>query len=410
MAPKKRRAQSRPPLVKTVQFDGERLDGHALDAMIAESEERLERMRSAKRSLTTNYFEVLPAEIRPLVLAQLLLHAERPAAYARVCTAWLSDWRDKQPLQQDSSSTILPQAGTFLQPCGQSLLLTGCTSTWLSMPTSNTFLVDPAARRFADDRSIADVPFRRFCDRRIQGAAFSSDGSTVYLIDWSNFCVVKLTLQSGGVEYNQVATYTNIGTLQPGPGIALDEAAGQVIVPLRGAGEHKEHVVLLDLDLKVLGRYPHAGVPKKDLFEDGVQTAAVSGGRIAVADSYNHRVQLLRRDPADPARLQLERHVNQGMKRRSEFRGASSSNRTTSSSPPSTRQPSRCTSPRRAHCCSWSIRRPCLPACAGSEAACSPCRTQPTRARTRSFALSLKLDDLHTAHRLALKEASRFRC
>ena len=319
MAPKKRRAQSRPPLVKTVQFDGERLDGHALDAMIAESEERLERMRSAKRSLTTNYFEVLPAEIRPLVLAQLLLHAERPAAYARVCTAWLSDWRDKQPLQQDSSSTILPQAGTFLQPCGQSLLLTGCTSTWLSMPTSNTFLVDPAARRFADDRSIADVPFRRFCDRRIQGAAFSSDGSTVYLIDWSNFCVVKLTLQSGGVEYNQVATYTNIGTLQPGPGIALDEAAGQVIVPLRGAGEHKEHVVLLDLDLKVLGRYPHAGVPKKGLFEDGVQTAAVSGGRIAVADSYNHRVQLLRRDPADPARLQLERHVNQGMKRRSEF-------------------------------------------------------------------------------------------
>ena len=330
MAPKKRRAQSRPPLVKTVQFDGERLDGHALDAMIAESEERLERLRSAKRSLTTNYFEVLPAELRPLVLAQLLLHAERPAAYARVCTAWLSDWRDKQPLQQDSSSTILPQAGTFLQPCGQSLLLTGCTSTWLSMPTSNTFLVDPAARRFADDRSMDQggfsigpwtnaVPFSSFCDRRIQGAAFSSDGSTVYLIDWSHFCVVKLTLQSGGVEYNQVATYTNIGTLQPGPGIALDEAAGQVIVPLRGAGEHKEHVVLLDLDLKVLGRYPHAGVPKKDLFEDGVQTAAVSGGRIAVADSYNHRVQLLRRDPADPARLQLERHVNQGMKRKSEF-------------------------------------------------------------------------------------------
>ena len=323
MAPKKGRAQSRPPLVKTVQFDGERLDGHALDAMIAESEERLERLRSAKRSLTTNYFEVLPAELRPLVLAQLLLHAERPAAYARVCTAWLSDWRDKQPLQQDSSSTILPQAGTFLQPCGQSLLLTGCTSTWLSMPTSNTFLVDPAARRFADDRSIADGPFRRFCDRRIQGAAFSSDGSTVYLIDWSNFCVVKLTLQSGGVEYKQVArTAPDVYAApvrRPGPGIALDEAAGQVILPLRLVGEHKEHVVLLDLDLKVLGRYPHAGVPKKDLFEDGVQTAAVSGGRIAVADSYNHRVQLLRRDPADPARLQLERHVNQGMKRKSEF-------------------------------------------------------------------------------------------
>ena len=326
MAPKKRRAQSRPPLVKTVQFDGELLDGHALDAMIAESEDRLERLRSAKRSLTTNHFDVLPAELRPLVLAQLLLHAERPAAYARVCTAWLSDWRDKQPLQERSSSTILPQAGTFLQPCGQSLLLTGCTSTWLSMPTSNTFLVDPAARRFADDRSIADVPFSSFCDRRIQGVAFSSDGSTVYMIDWSNLCVVKLTLQSGGVEYKQVArTAPDVYAApvgrspRPGPGIALDEAAGQVILPLRLVGEHKEHVVLLDLDLKVLGRYPHAGVPKKDLFEDGVQTAAVSGGRIAVADSYNHRVQLLRRDPTDPARLQLERHVNQGMKRKSEF-------------------------------------------------------------------------------------------
>ena len=326
MAPKKRRAQSRPPLVKTVQFDGELLDGHALDAMIAESEDRLERLRSAKRSLTTNHFDVLPAELRPLVLAQLLLHAERPAAYARVCTAWLSDWRDKQPLQQERGSTSpLPQAGTFLQPCGQSLLLTGCTSTWLSMSTSNTFLIDPAARRFAADPSM-DHPSRSFCDRRIQGAAFSSDGSTVYLVDWSNLCVVKLTLQSGGVEYKQVArTAPDVYAApvgrspRPGPGIALDEAAGQVILPLRLVGEHKEHVVLLDLDLKVLGRYPHPGVPKKDLFEDGVQTAAVSGGRIAVADSYNHRVQLLRRDPANPSRLQLERHVNQGMKRRSEF-------------------------------------------------------------------------------------------
>ena len=84
MAAKKRRAQSRPPLVKTVQFDGELLDGHALDAMIAESEDMLERLRSAKRSLTINHFDVLPAELRPLVLAQLLLHTERPAAYARV--------------------------------------------------------------------------------------------------------------------------------------------------------------------------------------------------------------------------------------------------------------------------------------------------------------------------------------
>ena len=336
MAPKKRRAQSRPPLVKTVPFDGELLDGHALDAMIAESEERLERLRSAKRSLTTNYFEVLPAELRPLVLAQLLLHAERPAAYARVCTAWLSDWRDKQPLQQKRGSTSpLPQAGTFIQPCGHSLLLTGCTSTWLSMPTSNTFLAIPphAARRFAACKFAGGwlQPPMTFAQRQIQGAAFSSDGSTVYLIDWSEVphvhpdgdiyeegCVAKLKMQEGGSEYNQVA-YASLGTHRPGPGIALDEAAGQVIVPLRGAGLHGEHVVLLDLDLKVLGRYPHPGVPKKDLFEDGVQTAAVSGGRIAVADSYNHRVQLLRRDPADPARLQLERHVNQGMKRKSEF-------------------------------------------------------------------------------------------
>ena len=155
--------------------------------------------------------------------------------------------------------------------------------------------------------------------RPIQGAAFSSDGSTVYLIEWGGLDgVVKFRLQSPGAEYRQVAT-KQVDSPQPGPGIALDEAAGQVIVPLRAAGSHGEHVVLLDLDLKVLGRYPHAGVPKKDHFEDGVQTAAVSGGRIAVADSYNHRVQLLRRDPADPARLQLERHVNQGMKRRSEF-------------------------------------------------------------------------------------------
>ena len=105
MAPKKRRAQSRPqsrpPFVKTVRFEGELLDGRALDSMIAEceSEERLQRLRSAKQSLTTNYIDMLPAELRPLVLAQLLLHAERPAAYACVCTAWLSDWRDKQLLQ-----------------------------------------------------------------------------------------------------------------------------------------------------------------------------------------------------------------------------------------------------------------------------------------------------------------------
>ena len=106
MAPKKRRAQSRPPFVKTVRFDGELLDGHALDSMIAEceNEERLQRLRSAKQSLMTNYIDMLPAELRPLVLAQLLLHAERPVAYACVCTAWLSDWRDKQLLQQECGS------------------------------------------------------------------------------------------------------------------------------------------------------------------------------------------------------------------------------------------------------------------------------------------------------------------
>ena len=326
MAPKKRRAQSRPqsrpPFVKTVRFEGELLDGHALDSMIAEceSEERLQRLRSAKQSLTTNYIDMLPAELRPLVLAQLLLHAERPAAYACVCTAWLSDWRGKQLLQQECGSmSQLPMAGTFLQPCGQSLLLTGRDSTWLSMPTNGTFLINHAACTFADFRLYFDEPPIPFAERRIQGAAFSSDGSTVYLIEWGGLNgVVKFRLQSPGAEYRQVAA-KHVGTPEPGPGIALDEAAGQVIVPLRAAGSHGEHVVLLDLDLKVLGRYPHAGVPKKDHFEDGVQTAAVSGGRIAVADSYNHRVQLLRRDPANPARLQLERHVNQGMKRRSEF-------------------------------------------------------------------------------------------
>ena len=329
MAPKKRRAQSRPqsrpPFVKTVRFEGELLDGCALDSMIAEceSEERLQRLRSAKQSLTTNYIDMLPAELRPLVLAQLLLHAERPAAYACVCTAWLSDWRGKQLLQQECGSmSQLPMAGTFLQPCGQSLLLTGCDWAWLSMPTNGTFLINHAACTFADFRLYLDEHPIPFAERRIQGAAFSSDGSTVYLIEWSPWGngrgVVKLRLQSAGAEYRQVAT-KQVGTPEPGPGIALDEAAGQVIVPLRAAGSHGEHVVLLDLDLKVLGHYPHAGVPKKDHFEDGVQTAAVSGGRIAVADSYNHRVQLLRRDPANPARLQLERHVNQGMKRRSEF-------------------------------------------------------------------------------------------
>ena len=325
MAPKKRRAQSRPqsrpPFVKTVRFEGELLDGHALDSMIAEceSEERLQRLRSAKQSLTTNYIDMLPAELRPLVLAQLLLHAERPAAYACVCTAWLSDWRDKQLLQQECGSmSQLPMAGTFLQPCGQSLLLTGCDWAWLSMPTNGTFLINHAACTFADFRLSFNAHPIRFDERQIQGAAFSSDGSTVYLIEWIYWWVAKFRLQSPGAEYKQVAQQT-LGTDTPGPGIALDEAAGQVIVPLRGAGSHGEHVVLLDLDLKVLGRYPHAGVPKKDHFEDGVQTAAVSGGRIAVADSYNHRVQLLRRDPANPARLQLERHVNQGMKRRSEF-------------------------------------------------------------------------------------------
>ena len=301
MAPKKRRAQSRPqsrpPFVKTVRFEGELLDGHALDSMIAEceSEERLQRLRSAKQSLTTNYIDMLPAELRPLVLAQLLLHAERPAAYARVCTAWLSDWRDKQLLQQECGSmSQLPRAGTFLQPCGQSLLLTGRDSTWLSMPTNDTFLINHAACTFADFRLYLDEHPIPFAERRIQGAAFSSDGSTVYLIEWMrpnglDGWVVKLRLQSAGAEYRQVAT-KQVGTPEPGPGIALDEAAGQVIVPLRAAGSHGEHVVLLDLDLKVLGRYPHAGVPKKDHFEDGVQTAAVSGGRIAVADSYNHRV------------------------------------------------------------------------------------------------------------------------
>lgn len=326
MAPKKRRAQSRPqsrpPFVKTVRFEGELLDGHALDSMIAEceSEERLQRLRSAKQSLTTNYIDMLPAELRPLVLAQLLQHAERPAAYACVCTAWLSDWRDKQLLQQECGSmSQLPAAGTFLQPCGQSLLLTGCDWAWLSMPTNGTFLINHAACTFADFRLSFNAHPIRFDERQIQGAAFSSDGSTVYLIEWIYWWVAKFRLQSPGAEYKQVAQQT-LGTDTPGPGIALDEAAGQVIVPLRGAGwKHGEHVVLLDLDLKVLGHYPHAGVPKKDHFEDGVQTAAVSGGRIAVADSYNHRVQLLRRDPANPARLQLERHVNQGMKRRSEF-------------------------------------------------------------------------------------------
>lgn len=191
------------------------------------------------------------------------------------------------------------------------------------MPTNDTFLINHAACTFADFRLYLDEHPIPFAERRIQGAAFSSDGSTVYLIEWMrpnglDGWVVKLRLQSPGAEYRQVAT-KQVGTPEPGPGIALDEAAGQVIVPLRAAGSHGEHVVLLDLDLKVLGHYPHAGVPKKDHFEDGVQTAAVSGGRIAVADSYNHRVQLLRRDPANPARLQLERHVNQGMKRRSEF-------------------------------------------------------------------------------------------
>ena len=326
MAPKKRRAQSRPqsrpPFVKTVRFEGELLDGCALDSMIAEceSEERLQRLRSAKQSLTTNYIDMLPAELRPLVLAQLLLHAERPAAYACVCTAWLSDWRDKQLLQQECGSmSQLPMAGTFLQPCGQSLLLTGRHgSKWLSMPTNGTFLINHAACTFADFRLSFNAHPIRFDERQIQGAAFSSDGSTVYLIEWIYWWVAKFRLQSPGAEYKQVAA-KHVGTPEPGPGIALDEAAGQVIVPLRGAGSHGEHVVLLDLDLKVLGHYPHAGVPKKDHFEDGVQTAAVSGGRIAVADSYNHRVQLLRRDPANPARLQLERHVNQGMKRRSEF-------------------------------------------------------------------------------------------
>ena len=327
MAPKKRRAQSRPqsrpPFVKTVRFEGELLDGHVLDSMIAEceSDERLQQLRSAKQSLTTNYIDMLPAELRPLVLAQLLLHAERPAAYACVCTAWLSDWRDKQLLQQECGSTSqLPRAGTFLQPCGQSLLLTGRHgSKWLSMPTNGTFLINHAACTFADFRLYFDEHPIPFDMRQFQGAVFSSDGSTVYLIEWGGLNgVVKFRLQSPGAEYRQVAA-KHVGTPEPGPGIALDEAAGQVIVPLRAAGSHGEHVVLLDLDLKVLGRYPHAGVPKKDHFEDGVQTAAVSGGRIAVADSYNHRVQLLRRDPADPARLQLERHVNQGMKRRSEF-------------------------------------------------------------------------------------------
>ena len=186
------------------------------------------------------------------------------------------------------------------------------------MPTNGTFLINHAACTFADFRLSFNAHPIRFDERQIQGAAFSSDGSTVYLIEWIYWWVAKFRLQSPGAEYRQVAT-KQVGTPEPGPGIALDEAAGQVIVPLRGAGSHGEHVVLLDLDLKVLGRYPHAGVPKKDHFEDGVQTAAVSGGRIAVADSYNHRVQLLRRDPANPARLQLERHVNQGMKRRSEF-------------------------------------------------------------------------------------------
>ena len=327
MAPKKRRAQSRPqsrpPFVKTVRFEGELLDGHALDSMIAEceSEERLQRLRSAKQSLTTNYIDMLPAELRRLVLAQLLLHAECPAGYACVCTAWLSDWRDKQLLQQECGSTSqLPRAGTFLQPCGQSLLLTGRRgSTWLSMPTNGTFLIHHAACTFADFRLYFDEHPIPFIMRQFQGAVFSSDGSTVYLIEWGGpNGVVKFRLQSPGAEYRQVAA-KQVGTPEPGPGIALDEAAGQVIVPLRAAGSHGEHVVLLDLDLKVLGRYPHAGVPKKDHFEDGVQTAAVFGGRIAVADSYNHRVQLLRRDPANPARLQLERHVNQGMKRRSEF-------------------------------------------------------------------------------------------
>jgi len=325
MAPKKRRAQSRPqsrpPFVKTVRFEGELLDGHVLDSMIAEceSDERLQQLRSAKQSLTTNYIDMLPAELRPLVLAQLLLHAERPAAYACVCTAWLSDWRDKQLLQQECGSTSqLPRAGTFLQPCSQSLLLTGHDSTWLSMPINGTFLINHAACTFADFRLSFNAHPIRFDERQIQGAAFSSDGSTVYLIEWIYWWVAKFRLQSPGAEYRQVAA-KHVGTPEPGPGIALDEAAGQVIVPLRAAGSHGEHVVLLDLDLKVLGRYPHAGVPKKDHFEDGVQTAAVSGGRIAVADSYNHRVQLLRRDSANPARLQLERHVNQGMKRRSEF-------------------------------------------------------------------------------------------
>ena len=177
----------------------------------------------------------------------------------------------------------------------------------------------PRSERFIMIRLSFNAPPLRFDERQIQGAAFSSDGSTVYLIEWGGLDgVVKFRLQSPGAEYRQVAA-KQVDSPQPGPGIALDEAAGQVIVPLRAAGSHGEHVVLLDLDLKVLGRYPHAGVPKKDHFEDGVQTAAVSGGRIAVADSYNHRVQLLRRDPANPARLQLERHVNQGMKRRSEF-------------------------------------------------------------------------------------------
>ena len=122
MAPKKRRAQSRPqsrpPFVKTVRFEGELLDGRALDSMIAEceSEERLQRLRSAKQSLTTNYIDMLPAELRPLVLAQLLLHAERPAAYACVCTAWLSDWRGKQLLQQECGSTSAAPEGWNVPP------------------------------------------------------------------------------------------------------------------------------------------------------------------------------------------------------------------------------------------------------------------------------------------------------
>ena len=185
MAPKKRRAQSRPPFVKTVRFDGELLDGHALDSMIAEceNEERLQRLRSAKQSLMTNYIDMLPAELRPLVLAQLLLHAERPVAYACVCTAWLSDWRDKQLLQQECGSTSqLPRAGTFLQPCSQSLLLTGHDSTWLSMPINGTFLIDHAACTFADFRLYFHEHPTPFDMRQFQGAAFSSDGSTVYLI------------------------------------------------------------------------------------------------------------------------------------------------------------------------------------------------------------------------------------